>query len=388
MEHTALLLFSLIRYELTGAPLPDGNREPLTEDVLEQLFTLADKHDLAHLVGEALGRSNGLPKDSPAAEKFQRAQMVALYRYTRLEQERKRIYQVLNEAEIPFVPLKGILIRPFYPQPYLRTSCDIDILIHREDVERATERLTDALNYQTDHQAHYHDVSLFSPGGIHLELHFSIRENMKRLDRLLAQVWSHVVPLADGQFEYRQTPEFFMFHQIAHMAYHFFGGGCGIRPLMDLYLLRQKLSFDETALRDMCEACEIGTFYERIKELSDVWFEGRAHHETTLRMQAYILFGGVYGSMDNSVAVKQQIHGGKGSYLLHRIFMPYHTLKIKYPILNRHKWLYPVMTVRRWFSLLSPERRRRASLELKKNASLSEEKRQSTTSLLAELGLL
>ncbi len=388
MEHIASLLFSLLRYELTGAPLPEEIQESLTEDVLEQLFALANKHDLAHLVGEALDRANRLPKDSPTAAKFQKAQMVALYRYTRLEHERVQIYQVLNEAEIPFMPLKGILIRPLYPKPHLRTSCDIDILIHREDVERASERLVSELNYKTDHQAHYHDVSLFSPGGIHLELHFSIQEDMERLDRLLSQVWSYAEPSADGSFEYRQTPEFFMFHQVAHMAYHFFGGGCGIRPLADLYLLRTKMSFDEKTLIDMCEACDIGTFYERIKELSDVWFEDRAHNEITQRMQAYLLFGGVYGSMDNSLAVKQQIHGGKGSYLLHRIFMPYHILKVKYPILNKHKWLYPVMTVRRWFSLLSPERRKRASVELKKNASLSEEKKQGTVNLLSELGLL
>ena len=43
--------------------------------------------------------------------------------------------------------------------------------------------------------------------------------------------------------EHRMTNEFFLFHCVAHMAYHFvLGGGCGIRPMIDLYVMKQKLA--------------------------------------------------------------------------------------------------------------------------------------------------
>ena len=388
MDQTFQLLLALIRYDLFQIPLPVSEFSNVSEEILEQLYQLSDKHDLAHLAGDALYKNDLLPKDSPAAAKFQKAQVLALYRYTRMEHERKQIYTVFEKEGIPFVPLKGLVIRPLYPQPHLRTSCDLDILVHREDVTRASDVLVHQLNYRTDQTAQYHDISLFSPSDIHLELHFSIQEDMPRLDQFLSQVWTYASPSVQDQWEFRLTPEFFMFHHIAHMAYHFVSGGCGIRPLADLYLLRQKISFDETVLLQMCETCGLKTFYERIIELNKVWFENFVHNETTYQLQSYLLYGGVYGSMEHSLTVKQQQHGGKGKYILHRIFMPYRYLKTKYPILDKHKWLFPIMTVRRWFSLLSPSRRKRVAYELKKSSSLSSEEQESTLNLLSDLDLL
>ena len=34
------------------------------------------------------------------------------------------------------------------------------------------------------------------------------------------------------------TPEYLIFHNVAHMSYHFSHGGLGVRPYIDLYLLR------------------------------------------------------------------------------------------------------------------------------------------------------
>ena len=387
MKETIKLLFALINDELFSHPLPEAYKQPLTEEVLASLYTLADKHDLAHVVAGALYRNRLLPKGSDTAGKFQRAQVMALYRYTKLEHEYKQITQVLRDAEIPYIPLKGVIIRPFYPQPHLRTSCDIDILVHREDLEKAAERLTTVLNYTWDKEIHYHDISLFSPSGFHLELHFSINENRESMDQLLAQVWKYSKPISEGSFEYRQTPEFFMFHQIAHMAYHFLSGGCGIRPLVDLYLLRQKMPYDEALVQALCDQCDIGIFYERVKELSEIWFGDLSHNALTLQMEAYVIHGGVYGNLDNSVAVKRTRSSSGFSYVMSRIFMPYELLKTKYAVLNKHKWLYPFMTVRRWFELLSPTKRRRAATELKKNHDITDDDQRRMHDFLQALGL-
>ncbi len=387
MNETIKLLFALINDELFSRPLTETYKQPLAEEALECLYALASKHDLAHVVANALYRNRLLSKDSAVASKLQQAQVMALYRYTKLEHEYKQITRVLWEAEIPYIPLKGIIVRPFYPQPHLRTSCDIDILVHREDLEKASERLTTALNYTCDNEIHYHDISLFSPSGFHLELHFSINENRESMDQLLAQVWTYSKPISEGSFEYRQTPEFFMFHQIAHMAYHFLSGGCGIRPLVDLYLLRQKMQYDEAVVQALCDQCDIGIFYGCAKELSDVWFGDVPHNALTLQMEAYVIHGGVYGNLDNSVAINRTRSSSGFSYVMSRVFMPYRLLKTKYPVLSKHKWLYPVMTVRRWFELLVPAKRRRAATELKKNRAITDEDQRRMQDFLQELGL-
>ena len=38
----------------------------------------------------------------------------------------------IKKVQIPFLPLKGSVIRQYYPEPWMRTSCDIDILVDFE----------------------------------------------------------------------------------------------------------------------------------------------------------------------------------------------------------------------------------------------------------------
>ncbi len=60
------------------------------------------------------------------------------------------------------------------------------------------------------------------------------------MDTILETVWEHASPVKEGEYCYRMTEEFFLFHQITHATYHFISGGCGIRPFIDLALLLQK----------------------------------------------------------------------------------------------------------------------------------------------------
>ena len=381
------LLFAIMRYELFSAPLDKNVFLNLSENTLERLYALADQHDLAHWVGDALYQHGCLPKELAITKKYQQAQIVSLYRCANLSLERKKITAVLEDAQIPYVPLKGMLIVDYYPKSNLRTSSDTDILIHEEDLPRALQCLSDKLKY-TQHEAypHFHDISLFSPGGFHLELHFTLACGHDFLDTTLRKVWDHCTPVKDGSFEYRQSPEYFMFHQIAHMASHFLKGGCGIRPLADLQLLMKKMTYDEAILEALCREARLLPFYTHIKALSEVWFCGRAHDDVTRQMQSYIIWGGVYGTMDNNLAVQTQ-KKNKIGYIISRIFMPYQLLKTRYPVLKKHKWLYPIMTVRRWFGLLSPTTRHRATTELKKTSSLSDEKISKVAELLDVLEL-
>lgn len=387
MNHIFRFLIALIRYDLFGIPLSVPESFSLTEETLEKLYRLAAKHDLAHLAGDALYKNKLLPKDSSAAAKFQKAQVTALYRYTQMEHERARIYKVLENARIPFVPLKGLVIRPLYPQPYLRTSCDLDILIHRDDLSKAIALLENNLNYTSEELSALHDISLFSPGGIHLELHYSLDSPYDFLNAALAKVWEYCTPVSEGSFEYRQSPEFFMLYQVTHMVSHFLDGGCGIRPLADLALLQRKFSYDEAILVSLCQSCETAVFYGQAKHLAGVWFGEEAHNPTTQEMERFILGGGVYGSKQNNMEIRQRKHKSNAEYIMSRIFMPYEQLKHQYPILKKHKWLFPFISVRRWFNLLIPGRRKRALDELSESAEHFENAQTAISKLLTDLEL-
>ena len=123
---------------------------------------------------------------------------------------------------------------------------------------------------------------------------------------------------------------------------------------------------------------------ENIRMIYDLICEGT---EITRQMEEYILRGGVYGTNTNRVAVQQQKKGGKVRYALSKIFIPYDVIKFHYPILQKHKWLTPIMEVRRWGKLIFCGHLKRTVNELKYNSTISDDAAAEAKTLLKNVGL-
>ncbi len=116
------------------------------------------------------------------------------------------------------------------------------------------------------------------------------------------------------------------------------------------------------------------TFANAARKLSRVWLENAEYDNVSLRIEEYILLGGVYGSIENRVVVHQSKKGGKLRYVLGRIFVPMDVLVVRYPSLERHGWLMPAYQVRRWFGILFRGRLKSSVQELKTSGNISKDK--------------
>lgn len=386
MENIVRVIMNLIACEVCGKEI-DRTQYELSREELEKLYELSKSHDLAHIVGNSLIK-NGLVSDPELKAGFKKQIMTAVYRYEKLQYELTRLKDVLNEAKIPFIPLKGSVIRKFYPEPWLRTSCDIDVLVKEKDIERASELLTERMSYKKERKGS-HDVSLFSESGIHLELHYSLIEE-KRIENaelLLQSVWDHAAAVSDT-YEYILSDEMFYYYHIVHMAKHFVEtGGCGIRPFLDVWVLNHRIDFDREKREKLLSDGGLSVFAKQAELLSEVWFGNAEHTEITREMEEYILRGGVYGTTTNRVAVQQQKQGGKLKYALSKIFISYDIIKFHYPILQKHRWLTPIMEVRRWGKLIFCGHLKRTVKELKYNNTISEDDAAEAKTLLKNVGL-
>ncbi len=352
----------------------------------EALLALAGAHDLGHLAAEAL-LNGGCPPEGALGKALSSERLRAIWRTSRLIHAEGEILAALGDAGIVYMPLKGALIRAYYPATWMRTSCDLDLLLHEGDIERAIAAIEARLGLVGRPRRAYHDVSLFLEGDVHIELHFSLSENRAQMDRVLARAWDFAVPQAENPCRYHPTNEFLLFHHIAHMAYHLVKGGCGIRPILDLWLLEAQLAFDHTVLDALLAEGGLLPFAAAVRHLREVWFGSLPHTELTRRMADYILAAGVYGRVENRVAAALS-EKGRFAFIRSRIFLPYRTLREYYPALKRHKILYPFFTVRRWIEvLLSRHRRRNAMDELRHGAGLSEKSLAKTRDLCRDLGL-
>lgn len=382
-------IFALLRAFFAEAALDEALKNSITEQDLQTIFKLAKKHDLAHIVGDVLDKSGLLKEDSQARKFFLQERNMAVFRYEQINYEYNEILRLLNEIGVEHIPLKGAVIRKFYPEPWVRTSCDIDILVREEDIEKSTCALMKELGYDYNGKGS-HDAQLYSPGGVHLELHFSLLEDHlgKNTADILNDVWSYATPIADDSKTFIMTNEIFYFYHFAHMAKHFEAGGCGIKPFMDLFIMERAMRSDEEKLSDLLTQGGLLAFANATRALSKVWFEEAEHTATTLALEEYILTGGVYGTLDNKVKAQQTKKGGKFKYMFSRIFLPYELLCLNYPILKKRKWLTPCYQVVRWCRVLFKGSANKSMRELNTSANMSKETQDKTQALLKDLGLM
>lgn len=384
---TKTVLFALLRYELCGEPVSEEVKASLSPDALERVYALSKKHDLAHLAGDALSKLGVLGNDE-SSQKLKQAAFQAVYRYTRLSYAYQSICKVLEENKILFIPLKGSVLRGCYPEPWMRTSCDIDILIHEQDVQPAIQALTDSLQYQYKSQWFY-EYSLYSPDGVRLELHSNTIEKTESqaCEEVLSQVWDRSVPEEGWSYRRSMTDEMFWFYHIQHMSKHFSHGGCGIRPFLDIWVMNHRMEFDRDKRRQLVAAGGLDKFSAAAEALAEAWFAGAQPDSLTQQMEQYVITGGVYGTVSNRTAVETAKKGSRLKHIWTRIFMPYETLKYCYPVLQRNKWLYPVFLVVRWFRMLFGGGAGAAMRELKTSTTFSSQEITATENMLKHLGL-
>lgn len=357
MENIGETIIALIGSEVCGGTLSLRMDSPLTDGDFAQMYSLAKNHDIAHILGSALA-NNGLLAGSSMDNIYREQIYYTAFRYENLKFAFEKVCGVLEKAKIPYIPLKGAVIRDLYPQPWMRTGCDIDILVHEEYAENAANIITESLGYQNAGRGK-HDIQILSTEKIYVELHFSLLEEdaSPAMAKVLAKAWEHAKPAEEGKYRYELDDAMFYFYHIAHMAKHFIGGGCGIRPFLDLWLLGNSENYDTPETAALLKKAKLTDFAREARKLSEVWFSGAEHDEVTKIMEEFIISGGCFGSKETKMLSDQQKAGGRLRHIISRIFVPYDDLKGQYPIIKKYRFLTPLCEICRLFTLLFGRRK-------------------------------
>ena len=381
------VFFALIRFEINGDELCDEMKNIITPEMLPALFKLSKRHDLAHLIGDALDKNGLLPDESEAKKRFLQERNMAIYRIEQLRYEYEQTFAILEELQVDYLPLKGTVLRKLYPEDWMRTSADVDVLVYKEDLGKIIAALQEKLEYVQESIGAY-DAVVISPTGFHLELHFDLitKYDNETANDLLANVWDYTVR-SGNSYQRIMRDDYFYYYHLAHMARHFVDGGCGVRPYVDLWLLNNKISFDKEQRNALLKKGSLLKFAQASEFLSRVWMEGENHIQESQWLEEYLLNGGVYGNKQNKVVIQQGQTGGRFKYIISRIFMPLEEMQYRYEVLKKHKWLYPFMIIRRCFEVLLKGDSKRIQKELQTSDGIDEKKQNETMQLIDYLGL-
>ena len=134
-----------------------------------------------------------------------------------LSVEYRRIANAFREKKIRFAPIKGAdLAESCYPDPALRVRCDIDLLIHADDIGRAVETAgNEGWRAAHEYRNLNHVPSMYKKNAM-LELHFNLPDFPR--DRS-AEVWQTLVAQNDSS-EYRLPRELALVVAFRHARIH------------------------------------------------------------------------------------------------------------------------------------------------------------------------
>ena len=343
---------------------PDGERVAETE--IEAVRTVACSHLLGACVSSAL-ESAGVRDEAFAQIRANALRKAVIY-----EHEFKRVTSALRDARIPYVPLKGAVLKELYPSLGMREMADIDILYdagRRDDVRT----LMEGLGYSTDGwygmgvDDHFRKppVTLFE---MHTHL-FDVRYNPD-LAKYYEGIWERLISKEEGSFEYRFTEEDLYIYLVAHEYKHYISGGTGLRSLLDIFLFMEANGdrLDREYIDGELASLGLTDFEKDNRELAVHLFGDGELSDKERSMLDYILSSGAYGThkhhIENSLAKQEKEGLGKGAYVKRRVFIPYSQIKEKYPLLVKVPVLIPFLPLYR-FGRGMIKNRQRLAVELK-----------------------
>ena len=379
MTETQRELIELVRGVVTGHV---SDTFPIADP--EELYNIASKHDMAHFVGYAIEAFKLSVPNSEIRERFRQQYYQAIRRVIILEDEISKIKKCFEENSIDFIPLKGAVIRLLYPEKWMRVSADIDILVRSNELEKAEQVLIDRLGFAVTSNGAHHD-HVTAPNGFHVDLHFVLSERKAEATPIFTDVWNRSALENGKAHEYQMDDDMFYLFHMFHTAVHFQLGGCGMRPILDTWVLNHKLEFDSERRRTLLLQGGLFRFAEMMERLSEVWFTGT--EESGIEdVEDYIFKGGVYGGTQRIAAVQAK-DGSRFRYLLKRAFPPAENMMAgRYQIIRHWPVLLPVCWAHRLLTGLFYGKGKQAAYEMKKTKDETDQSRE-ISELFRKMGL-
>lgn len=216
----------------------------LDDDSAAELAALADRQQVAALLYHRL-RTRQLESSAPPVlmERLKQAHGDCTGRNMRLYSELRQIASALHAKQIAFILLKGaFLAEAVYRNIAVRPMVDIDILVARDDLEKAADALTGrryaaaAAQSVMGHPLDSKHLPKFVRDGAAaaVELHWSIHDPCERYAVATAELFERSIPASVAGIAVRRLcPEDLLLHLCIHMA-HQDEFKMGLRPVCDV----------------------------------------------------------------------------------------------------------------------------------------------------------
>lgn len=340
-----------------------AQEEFLADVDLQQLYITARNHSVAAMVCMALEKTAIFAGADEAVKKHWReAKNKAIRKNMLLDAERAAIVKQLESAGIWYMPLKGSILKDWYPKPGMREMADNDILFDPSERKRVREifrsRGYKIVSFGKGNHDEYEKPPIYN-----FEMHVSLFHEMyQELAGQYGNVKEKLLPVDGTVCQFAFTPEDFYVFVLAHAYKHYSGSGTGVRTLADFYVMNRHLGgiMNRDEVEQKLTRLGIAEYEQRSRVLAEKLFSGaRPLPELELNtdekeMLRFYCDATAYGTIDNQIQNRlQELQGNaegitlrtKLKYCCARLFPGKEFCKYYYPVVYHHLWMLPFFWV-------------------------------------------
>ena len=348
------LLIEIIKLSLR----PSGNIHfPDGLDILE-LAKIIKRQHIELLVYPGLSKQSD-EKCLELAKLLESRYHNLLFKSVVQENEIENLLQCMEKEKIETLPLKGWIMRRYYPDPSMRIMTDFDILIRDFNEQKMKKFMEDRGFEIKSIGISNHDVYVKKDILI-VELHKSLSnvklESQKpKLHQWLNEVWTRCKKVSEKGFIHELTKEDFYIYHLIHYYKHIWSSGAGIRSLVDVYMILKadEQNLDWNYVDCVLNELELKPFEVFIRNLAMTAFGEREVELNTVQKEFLdmILSGGLFGSKKLNenmrlVGKEKESYGtAKLAVLRDMVFPPVRMLQVRYPVLKKYPWMLPAVWI-------------------------------------------
>ncbi len=316
----------------------------------ERIFKISSKHNISNIIAYSiLNGEYNIPED--IKQMFVKNMYLRVAASENQKSEIMKIMQIFSEEGIDFMPFKGLFLSNLYPSIDMRYMSDADILIRKEQAEKADLAMK-KLGYEFEIEGPI-EYNYIKRPYMHIELHHCIMSpSSEDLYDYYKDSWKFAKPSSEPHHYELNTEDQYVF-TFTHFARHYRDAGAGIKSIIDLWLFEKKYpEMDWDYITKQMEIVGMSQFYQSISRLIKVWFEKEKMDGVSLEMTEFIISSGTFGTLKNSISAREiRKHKGKDlskvgeNKYLKLLFPEMEYMKIIFPVLEKCPVFLPILWV-------------------------------------------
>lgn len=316
------------------------------------VLALAKSHQVYNIIYPVISEANDISQSDK--DEWRNYNFSEITRMIVINNERSQIFEQLKNNKIKFMPLKGLIIKSYYPKESMRQMSDNDILFDLSSRDEVAKIMKNR-GYKTVATGENSDDYFKAPYctfEFHRNLFFEEHDFCPKFDNL----WNRAVKDSDNEYMYHMGLDDVYIYSVCHMYKHFSTAGCGVRFLADNYLFlnEESSNLDWDYINASLEKFGILDYEQKSRKLAFDIFEEKELDDKELKLLETYMNHGIYG--DGSIRLTKQIKNlaendnikkAKKKYLMSRLFPSRKKMIADYRILEKKPYLLPALYIYR-----------------------------------------